>query len=485
MEYNFDIEEIKDQVAAVIGCSQGFQNIINKKLNVKPLIDKWLNSKKYFIEKLDGNLIYELPWSVSFELDEKSKRNRLETFTGMVDSHYGNYLLYLFLAGLNPDDFYNNKTSKEYRIVDGDNVIIIPENFKVVKAFKFFVENKELLHKLQSEASELIQENIVTGRLCFSVHPLDFLSASENVHNWRSCHALDGDYRTGNLNYLMDSNTVICYLRAEKMAKLPHFPENIQWNSKKWRVWLFFSDDKSMLFAGRQYPFEANRGLELIKNNFLSPLTFGTYGPFYTDKLKKFQETSYNSIFRISPPMVPVGSTMRALDELIIDGEQTFHYNDLLHSSCYDPIYSYRIGSSFWHSEGLTGCTDKDKTKFHIGAACPCPICGQENIAFGEIMACYSCEDDYQLSDDDSYEVCDICGRSAYYEDMIDLELSDQRVCPTCFAREAVRCQDCGTADVPELVKYVPEDGRCLCPECKNRVLKKTINLIENIKFTI
>ena len=482
MEYHFDINELEDSVAKVLRYSQSFDD--NNLDGIPIILKDWFNNKKFFIDHMDGRLIYQFDQPVSFELDESAKREKLEHFAEDVDSHYNNWPLRQFLDSLRIDDFYNNRTSIEYTIgVDED--IVIPKNFKVVKAFKFFEKNAEILKQLQSEASRIIQENVVSGYLCFSVHPLDFLSASENVHNWRSCHALDGDYRTGNLNYLMDSNTVICYLRAEKMAKLPHFPEDIQWNSKKWRVWLFFSDDRSMLFAGRQYPFAANQGLELIKNNFLSPLTFGTYGPFYTDKLKKFQETSYNSIFRISPPMVPVGSTMRALNELIIDGEQTFHYNDLLHSSCYDPIYSYRIGSSFWHSEGLTGCTDKDKTKFHIGATCPCPICGQENIAFGEIMACYSCEDDYQLSDDDSYEVCDICGRSAYYEDMIDLELSDQRVCPTCFAREAVRCQDCGTADVPELVKYVPEDGRCLCPGCRNRVLKKTINLIENIKFTI
>ena len=28
----------------------------------------------------------------------------------------------------------------------------------------------------------------------------DYLSLSENAFNWRSCHALDGEYRAGNLS---------------------------------------------------------------------------------------------------------------------------------------------------------------------------------------------------------------------------------------------------------------------------------------------
>ena len=40
------------------------------------------------------------------------------------------------------------------------------------------------------------------GYLYLSIHPLDYLSISETNHGWRSCHALDGEYRNGNLSYL-------------------------------------------------------------------------------------------------------------------------------------------------------------------------------------------------------------------------------------------------------------------------------------------
>lgn len=125
---------------------------------------------------------------------------------------------------------------------------------KLVKAFKYFEENPRSLEDIQNYASRIIQEDKIEGTLCFSVHPLDFLSVSENTYNWRSCHALDGEYRAGNLSYMVDRSTFICYLRGAENQKLPHFPEDVLWNSKKWRMLLYMEDKRRGLMAGRQYP---------------------------------------------------------------------------------------------------------------------------------------------------------------------------------------------------------------------------------------
>ena len=57
------------------------------------------------------------------------------------------------------------------------------------------------------------------------------------------------------------------------------------WNSKKWRVWMFFSEDQTMLFMGRQYPFAVSQGIDIIKNTILkiffisknSPIFYGSF----------------------------------------------------------------------------------------------------------------------------------------------------------------------------------------------------------------
>ena len=91
----------------------------------------------------------------------------------------------------------------------------------------------------------------MSGDFCISIHPLDFLTSSVNTYNWRSCHALDGEYRAGNLSYMVDKSTIICYLKGANNAKLPMFPDDVPWNSKKWRVLIYVSDYWDLLFAGR------------------------------------------------------------------------------------------------------------------------------------------------------------------------------------------------------------------------------------------
>lgn len=457
MKYNFDIDELKCQVAEVIKESQNFYNL---NITANSIIDNWLEAKKFFIEKLDGNLVYESDEIVNFHLDEDSRLDRLHKFADLVCVHYQNESLSEFLFSLDINDFYKNKTSKEYNCFYD---IKIPKNYKVIKAFKFFINDPKILEDVQNEASRLIQEDVVSGHLCFSVHPLDFLSASENVHNWRSCHALDGEYRSGNLNYLMDSATVICYLKGEKLVKLPHFPESVPWNSKKWRTWFFFSNDKSMLFAGRQYPFASDTGIDYVKDVILPKIGLGDWGPYIQKKVTKMVDKRSGTRFSFVP-MLPIGNTLKPLRQLVQNGKYTYMYNDILSSNCYDPLYAYAkedFDDIWWSSP--TGKTN-DKTSFVIGEKCVCPICNSENIAFNDIMACHGCMDAYQLGDNDDYCVCDICGTSVYQDDIISLDLSDMYVCPECYRRETYTCQSCGVTDLPDMIKYY--HGLYLCPDC-------------------
>ncbi len=458
MDYNFDKQQLIDDVSKVLKYSQGFNEDLT---GVPDIIEKWLRNKAFFIEHMNGNLIYQTDEMVSFELDDKAKKDKMDRFADFVEEHYENWSLCNFIHTLTTEDFYKNRTSREYVVNMAETTI--PKNFKVVKAFKFFVDDPDLLKQVQSEASRIIQENIVSGYLCFSVHPLDYLSLSENVHNWRSCHALDGDYRTGNLNYLVDDTTVVCYLRAEKQAVLPHFPEDVLWNSKKWRTLFFFSNDKTMLFAGRQYPFTANKGIDLIKDNILPVLRLGEWTSWKDTCINSYKDTLSDQRFTFNK-MIPVGNTLKEFTEVVTDGYDTFHFNDLLRSSCYFPIWAYRKQSRYFWNPDNSGCSDKH-TQFTIGAACACPICSHGTVSFPNIMLCQECANEYDYENEDYYE-CEICGTMTYYDDMHDLEFSGARVCPNCYRTETARCQECGIHDLTDVVKYHEGDSRCLCPEC-------------------
>lgn len=191
---------------------------------------------------------------VSFPLDEETKSCKFSMFMDYI-SNFFPYTEELmdFLHFVGSLEFYSNKLTADY--IYGTKVI--KKGTKVIRSFKHFIQDTDLLETIQNKASELIQLDKLEGELCFSVHPLDFLSLSENQSRWRSCHALDGEYRAGNLSYMCDTSTLICYIKSENGdVKLPNFPESVPWNNKKWRC-LFFLDNTqntNVMFAGRPYP---------------------------------------------------------------------------------------------------------------------------------------------------------------------------------------------------------------------------------------
>ena len=400
MEYKFDMLELKHQVSRVLEFSQGIEGP-----KVGKILADWLDAKDYWIKAMDGKLIYEYPQEITFELDVQTKKQMKEDFYDRIHDFYGRKTLADFIDSLSYEEFYGNVTHEEHKLwIDGtDDYILVPEKFKVVKAFKFFVNDDSMLKDIQNEASMIIQKNIVSGILCLSVHPLDFLSSSENIHNWRSCHALDGDYRSGNLNYMMDEGTVICYLRAKKMAILPHFPEDVIWNSKKWRVLFHFSNDKNMLFAGRQYPFSSKIGIDLIKNNVLQKiLPHHTWTAFHQVQERCFKDVYSQSDILIPSGLIAVGDIGLPIYKLVEDGENTHHFDDILRSSVYTPLYAYAMSNNdFWFmpSQDCTTGETSARTRFKIGEKCWCPACGKGYIRYEDRMLCENCADEYDIED--------------------------------------------------------------------------------------
>ena len=109
---------------------------------------------------------------------------------------------------------------------------------KLLRAFKFFISDPDVLRDLQDKASMILQETKLSGYFYVSIHPLDYLSQSETTYNWRSCHALDGEYRAGTLSYMQDNVSLVCYIASDEKKQLPRFPAEVPWYSKKWRMML-------------------------------------------------------------------------------------------------------------------------------------------------------------------------------------------------------------------------------------------------------
>lgn len=458
-------EDIKSQFKEVIIASQGIPD---------PQIDKlfqdWASAKQRFID-LFGGLIYEWPQQIEFTLDEEEQQSRATSFANDVYVHYHNEELSEFIDG-NIKSFFENKVSY---IPENSKV---PKGTKLIKAFKYFEDDPTTLRYLQDKASQLIQENKIKGTLCFSVHPLDFLSSSENTYNWRSCHALDGEYRAGNLSYMVDDATFMVYLKGvDSIGTFNNFG-GVQWNSKKWRVLMHESEKVNLIFAGRQYPFPSKNGIDIalnIYNNLIVEnkhrandwyyTSYAKYSPWQKNYITKYPiEDHY---IKLNSRYFLYGGEILDIEDVVIEVADSLNYNDILKSTCYtEPYYAIFDDSIYKPTDWIRA------NPIRIGGAVRCLHCGEYIIHNPETMRCDDCEEKFGFEENDYYGRCECCGRRIYFEDASVVGENEEYLCDACVDSECFICDECGELHYNSDANYMADPGEWYCGFCYNELLE-------------
>lgn len=257
--------EIQKQFNEVIAYSQKIENP-----KTDDLFSEWARNKEYFYHAFGDKLIYDAG-VVDIRIDNSQFPKLFDQFfKGLCDKlcehkcpQDEKTLICDFFHTLSIEEFFENY------IRDCSNVLSkfskVKAGMKIGTALKTFITNSEILRIINDYVSVYIQKKAgVKGHLYFSIHPLDFLSLSENAHKWRSCHALDGEFRSGNLSYMGDPSTIICYIANEKQYKLPQFPESVNWNSKKIRTLIHFNTLHTHYYINKQYPYTCENNMNFI-----------------------------------------------------------------------------------------------------------------------------------------------------------------------------------------------------------------------------
>ena len=369
-----------------------------------------------------NGMIYELDTPVTFELDTSAKEQKLNEFLDWVCREYGEDMWSFFRE--NYDGILENKLTAPW----GD----FPKGMRLSKVLMkvFGLDAEDVRQKL----SMLIQSNKVTGKLCMSVHPLDFLSASETNHGWRSCHALDGEYRSGNISYMVDKCTIMMYLKSDAPdTKLPRFPADVPWNDKKWRCYFYVDNTNHTIYAARQYPFHSDTALELAAQMFKQFHYFDTsFWDYWTDRLKRdyFYFNAYHSddatvdVQHILPNLHFLQLGIRGLtkiNNLDVEFEETkvvaqgrngtmivpmkkyigtdhdaFCFNDVISSHTYAP-YILRYD----HEDSRYMPDSANYAKLIVGRGFNCLCCERHLPNDSDVMFCRDCLDgDYHDPDE-------------------------------------------------------------------------------------
>lgn len=306
-------------------------------------------------------------------------------------------------------------TTRKYHIQKGSKPMRVMR--RLLDAFHFAEE--EDFKEFCSWHSRMLNDKKIEGELCISIHPLDYITMSENTCDWTSCMSWsdNGCYRAGTVEMMNSPVVIVAYLSASDSLDLDlgwnsikRHRDYLPWNSKKWRTLIIL--DESGIYSVKSYPYSHKEmtlcAMEWIAScinskKFEEVIKFEPYHPF------RYKNSS--TVLCINPRTYRMyndfGSTTHyAMLNLAYISKKEEEYS--LGNINIDLMYS---GASECMSCGALYCPDT-----HNGV----------NFDTETSLVCIDCGGGYS---DSSY--CDICGNSWDADELI--WVNEQLVCPDCF----------------------------------------------------
>ena len=186
--------------------------------------------------------------SIGGETEEEKIRNKLKSFIDSIFSEYH------FTNGILDMDYCKKITitadGKKYQFQNGEKIWKTLK--KLHQIFPDAITNKEF------EDARILYSTWFNdkkkGYLTISIHPLDFMTMSDNASKWKSCMSWkdQGCYRIGTIE-MMNSNNVFCVYYTSKKEDTGFSFGDYEWNDKKWRSLIIATKD--IIVANKAYPY--------------------------------------------------------------------------------------------------------------------------------------------------------------------------------------------------------------------------------------
>ena len=425
-------KKVQEDLEKVIIYAKSYEKI---NIDCTNIMQQWYENKRFLIDLFGGKLIYTFPKTIEIELTDKEKNKMFDNFLREIEIYLEDNPKFNNFLESNREGFYLNLV-----VNDQFNIPRLRKGDKLMKSFKYFVNDESELRRLQDIASRYIQKTKIKGKLCLSIHPLDYLTISENNSGWRSCHSMDGDFGGGNMNYLVDKSTFVIYLRSTEDEQLKCFPEGMLWNNKKWRVLGYANKDLNCVWFGKHYPFFCRQ--------LTDELTRSADSPFYP--LHFYSGTKFVGIEGL---ILSDGTKTQAEDtHCVFLNDNIFDVRDIVKQNEDENVCNFNDITAAFH-----GCpasmiiksyfginhmvndhwTDDPKIlyKVEVGETYK-PICGHD-LPFWDPTTDFICTDCGNIAAK-SLQKCECCGRTVYntekelkwYQEYEDEHLL---VCPECY----------------------------------------------------
>lgn len=293
--------------------------------------------------------------------------------------------------------------------------------------------------------SLILNQNKISGCLSLSIHPMDYMTMSDNDCGWDSCMQWTGEggYRQGTVEMMNSPTVVVAYLNSTD----PYYVGvNQYWNNKRWRQ--LFVVDRNCVVAVKGYPYQNNDLtqaamdwiLELAKEN----LGWKYAEPRFAD-LRDEDGVCFESL--IGSEIAPDGCVKLQLD----CGRM---YDDL------GSLEKHLIAPSLKITEDDLSCCTQTLILTYSGVS-ECMACGETNNDF----------------DDESCLLCDKCMkfvRCEYCGDRIGPDsgysIDGRLICDYCYENNVYTCHSCGEEHVAENMRVIQVLPRLSKEYMKNAV---------------
>lgn len=392
--------------------------------NKQPLFDmfnqQFIISKPVSYNKAEDELIKEMNTVMYYE--GKTFRSEFSTkikYNPDLDKNDCVNLCALLAIDTIVNNIYNGNS---FSIVNNEGKkLTISKGMKTMKALRKVADffNLEGFEDFRLAHSLVLNQKKLEGTLHLSIHPLDFMTMSDNDSDWDSCMSWKngGSYRRGTVEMMNSPMVVVGYFTTDSTMRMPG---GETWNDKKWRE--LFIVDRNIITNVLGYPY---RNEDLTKEclNWLRELS--PYANELTSSLLK-----YNTHEETWCEELNKNVSIRTWTEIMYNDFRNDHFAFLNKN---EELWIKKEFSCFdYVSQGISKITADDSANvkyiFNYSSPATCMCCGSEYNDFPSdgTLCCYDCE---------PIERCECCDEYST-EELI--EIDGQLVCPYCYEEYVV-----------------------------------------------
>lgn len=389
--------------------------------SVEYLLRFW-KEKIDLYELLGKNLIIEFP--IKFTVSQDALEEEISRF--LSNNPVGSRFISSFRFWLN--DLYNqNRVENVWNLctlincyslasnryegdtftfeVDGHKALKIQHGCKTIKALKKISEEYNITNfeEFRLAHSLILNQKEIEGTLCLSIHPLDYITMSDNNCDWTSCMSWVecGEYRQGTIEMMNSNCVVVAYIKSAQ----PYTIGELDWSNKKWRE--LFIINKEIISEVKSYPYENSaitaKVIELLKE--LAEANWGISTSSWNDF--KYCHGDKNAYFYTN-----------------------CMYNDFGSGHLAAKTVDYRVELNYSGPSECMACGSSDVNEVDELVCCDC----------SDMITCCCCCDKYERAEceyidgqwycdgcaESEFGYCGFCKDRIYRDDLIDIFIRDE-----------------------------------------------------------